>query len=45
LFFKIKNFLLTNKKISESWNSLNLISTDASTVGNLDLDMINNEKI
>ena len=44
LFFKIKNFLLTNKKISESWNSLNLISTDASTVGNLDLDMINNEK-
>ena len=44
LFFKIKNFLLTNKKISESWNSLNLISTDASTVGNLDLDIINNEK-
>ena len=44
LFFKIKNFLLKNKKISETWNSLNLISTDASTVGNLDLDIINNEK-
>ncbi len=44
LFFKIKNFLLSNQKMNDDWSSLNLISTDASTVGNLDLDIINNEK-
>jgi NADH-quinone oxidoreductase subunit G len=41
LFNLIKNFLTNNKKISESWNSLNKISTDASTVGSLDLKIIN----
>jgi NADH-quinone oxidoreductase subunit G len=41
LFNLIKNFLTNNKKINESWNSLNKISTDASTVGSLDLKIIN----
>ena len=41
LFSLIKEFLLKNKKISENWNSLNILSTDASTVGNFDLDLIN----
>jgi NADH-quinone oxidoreductase subunit G len=41
LFNLIKNFLTNNKKIDESWNSLNKISTDASTVGSLDLKIIN----
>ncbi|MDA9731482.1 molybdopterin-dependent oxidoreductase [Candidatus Pelagibacter sp.] len=41
LFSLIKKFLLKNEKISENWNSLNILSTDAATVGNLDLDLIN----
>jgi NADH-quinone oxidoreductase subunit G len=41
LFNLIKNFLTNNKKIGESWNSLNKITTDASTVGSLDLKIIN----
>ncbi len=44
LFSLIKNFLLKNNKISENWNSLNIISTDAATVGNFDLDLINKDQ-
>ena len=41
LFNKIKDFLLKNKKISDEWNSLNILSCDAATVGNFDLGIIN----
>ena len=44
LFNLINNFLINNKKISKEWNPLNILSVDASTVGNLDLNIINNEK-
>ncbi|WP_435115314.1 NADH-quinone oxidoreductase subunit NuoG [Candidatus Pelagibacter bacterium nBUS_49] len=40
-FDSIKNFLTQNKKISEEWNSFNILSCDASTVGNYDLGIIN----
>ncbi len=43
LFNKTKEFLSKNNKISDEWNSLNILSTDAATVGNIDLGMINNE--
>ena len=42
LFFGLKEFLLKNNKINKDWNSLNLLSADASTVGSLDLDIIDN---
>ncbi len=44
LFNKIKEFLSKNNKISDEWNSLNILSIDAATVGNIDLGIINNEK-
>ncbi len=44
LFFKIKNFLRQNNKFSNEWNPLNILSCDASSVGNFDLGLINNEK-
>jgi len=37
IFESIKFYLIKNKKISDDWNSLNTISENASTVGNLDL--------
>ena len=37
IFESIKTYLIKNKKISENWNSLNTISDNASTIGNLDL--------
>ncbi|MDB2580444.1 NADH-quinone oxidoreductase subunit NuoG [Candidatus Pelagibacter bacterium] len=40
-FNSIKNFLTQNKKISGEWNSFNILSCDASTVGNYDLGIIN----
>ena len=43
LFNKIKEFLLKNNKISDKWNSLNILSTDAATVGNFDLGIVNNQ--
>ncbi len=43
LFNKTKDFLSKNNKISDEWNSLNILSTDAATVGNIDLGIINNE--
>ncbi|MDC3184622.1 NADH-quinone oxidoreductase subunit NuoG [Candidatus Pelagibacter sp.] len=44
LFNLIKNFLRKNKKFTEDWNPLNLLSCDAATVGNFDLGILNNEK-
>ncbi len=44
LFNKTKEFLTKNNKISDEWNSLNILATDAATVGNIDLGIINNEK-
>jgi NADH-quinone oxidoreductase subunit G len=44
LFYSLKDFLLKNNKFTEDWNPLNILSTDAATVGNFDLDIINVEK-
>ncbi len=43
LFIKIKEFLIKNNKINDDWNSLNILSCDASTVGNYDLGIVNQE--
>ncbi|MDA9733568.1 NADH-quinone oxidoreductase subunit NuoG [Candidatus Pelagibacter sp.] len=43
LYSKITNFLKHNEKFSEDWNPLNILSSDAATVGNFDLGLINNE--
>ena len=40
LFNSLKEFLKKNDKISSEWNPLNVLSVDAGTVGNLDLDII-----
>ena len=40
LFNSLKNFLIKNEKISNDWNPLNILSVDAGTVGNLELDII-----
>jgi NADH-quinone oxidoreductase subunit G len=44
LFYSFKSFLSKNDKLSKNWNSLNVLSSDASKVGSLDLDIINFEK-
>ena len=44
VFILIKNFLKINNKITKDWNPINILSVDASTVGNLDLGIINNKK-
>ena len=41
LFNLIKNFLKKNHKIDNKWNSLNKLTLDASTVGSLDLKIVN----
>jgi NADH-quinone oxidoreductase subunit G len=43
IFNLIKKYLNDNNKISNEWNSLNSLSADASTVGSLDLNIINYE--
>ena len=43
LFYKIKEFLIENNKITDDWNSFNVLSCDASTVGNYDLGIVNHE--
>ena len=40
LFNSFKEFLDNNKKFTEDWKPLNVLSVDASTVGNIDLDVI-----
>jgi NADH-quinone oxidoreductase subunit G len=44
LFNLIKGYLKDNNKISNEWNSINSLSVNASTVGSLDLNIINEEK-
>ena len=44
MFNLIKNFLMKNNKISDEWNSLNRLTCDASTIGSLDLNIINEKK-
>ena len=44
LFNNIKKFLFKNNKISEEWNPFNVLSCDASTVGNYDLGLTNERK-
>ena len=41
LFNALKNFLFKNNKFTEDWNPFNILSTNAATVGNFDLDIIN----
>mgnify|MGYP001190902077 CR=1 FL=1 len=43
LYNKILEFLHQNNKFSEEWNPVNILSCDASTVGNFDLGLINRE--
>ena len=47
LFSSFKNFLLMNNKFTDDWNPINFLPSDAATVGNLDLDIVdqNNELI
>jgi NADH-quinone oxidoreductase subunit G len=40
LFNSLKEFLFKNNKLTNEWNSLNILSTDAATVGSFDLDII-----
>jgi len=42
IFESLKTFLLKNNKISDEWNSLNIMSNDASTVGSFDLGIYKN---
>ncbi len=44
LFNMIKEFLKKNGKINDKWNSLNKLTTDASTVGSLDLKILNDKE-
>tara|TARA_B100001093_G_scaffold319093_1_gene304458 strand:+ start:476 stop:2515 length:2040 start_codon:yes stop_codon:yes gene_type:complete len=44
LFHLVKEFLIKNNKINSEFNALNILSCDASTVGNYDLGLINLEK-
>ena len=44
LFYSLKNFLLKHNKFTNDWNPLNILSSDAATVGNFDLDLINNKE-
>ena len=43
LFNTLKEFLLKNNKFTDKWNPLNILSSDAATVGNFDLDIFNND--
>ncbi|WP_075501688.1 NADH-quinone oxidoreductase subunit NuoG [Candidatus Pelagibacter communis] len=44
IFDLIKNYLKKNNKISSEWNSLNKLTSDAATVGSLDLNIINHNE-
>ncbi len=41
LFNTFKKFLIRINKFNDEWNPLNILSSDAATVGNFDLDLIN----
>ena len=40
LFYSLKEFLSKNNKFTQDWNPLNILFTDASTVGSIDLDLV-----
>ena len=40
LFYSLKEFMSKNSKFTQDWNPLNILSTDASTVGSIDLDLV-----
>ena len=40
LFNSFKNFLLNNNKFTDDWSPFNFLPSDAATVGNLDLEII-----
>ena len=40
LFYSLKEFLSKNNKFTQDWSPLNILSTDASTVGSIDLDLV-----
>ena len=40
LFHHLKKFLLNNNKFTDDWNPLNILSTNASSVGSYDLDLV-----
>ena len=40
LFSSFKNFLLNNNKFTDDWSPFNFLPSDAATVGNFDLDII-----
>ena len=44
IFEELKNFLYQKKLISEKWNALNILIQNASTVGALDLNILNNKQ-
>ena len=44
LFSSLKEFLHKNNKFKNDWNPLNILTTDAGTVGNFDLDILNNDE-
>jgi NADH-quinone oxidoreductase subunit G len=43
IFYLIKDYLKSNFKFDNEWKPLNILSTDASTVGNIDLGVFNNK--
>ena len=43
IFYLIKDYLKSNFKFDNEWNPLNILSTDASTVGNIDIGVFNNK--
>ncbi len=45
LFNKTKEFLINNNKITNEWNALNILTTDAATVGSIDLGIINKNNL
>ena len=45
LFFALKKYLMDNNKFNENWKALNILSSDAATVGSLDLDIISEKDV
>ncbi len=39
LFYSLKEFMSKNNKFTQDWNPINILFTDASTVGSIDLDL------
>ena len=44
IFEELKSFLIENNLINKEWNSLNILSQNASTVGLLDLNILSEKK-